>query len=226
MVLLPIHIAAGALAIIAGAVALYAAKGAALHRRSGMLFVYAMLVMSATAAVLASLQPNWMDALQGVLTFYLVTTGVLTVRRRGGGSRSVDRAALLVALSVGAVQMTFGFQALQSATGKRFGYPPALFFIFGSLALLAAAGDVRMIRAGRLDGARRIARHLWRMSFAMFIATGSFFLGQAKVIPKPIRIMPLLIVLAVAPLVLMIFWLVRVRFKRGVTPAFRRGAIG
>jgi hypothetical protein len=224
MVLLPIHIAAGSLAILAGAVALYAAKGARLHRRSGMLFVYSMLVMSATAAVIASLQPNVMNALQGVLTFYLVTTGLLTVRRPG--SPWLDRAAFVVALSVGAAQMTFGFQALQSTAGRKFGYPPALFFIFGSLALVAAAGDVRMMLAGRLDGARRLARHLWRMSFAMFIATGSFFLGQAKVIPKPIRIMPLLTLLALAPLLLMIFWLVRVRSKRGLTPSFSGRATG
>ena len=36
--LLPIHIAAGGLALVLGAVALLAKKGGSLHRRSGMLF--------------------------------------------------------------------------------------------------------------------------------------------------------------------------------------------
>jgi uncharacterized membrane protein len=49
--LLPIHIAAGGLALVLGAVALRARKGGTVHRRSGLLFVYAMVVMGATAAI-------------------------------------------------------------------------------------------------------------------------------------------------------------------------------
>ena len=62
------------------------------------------------------------------------------------------------------------------------------FSIFATVALLAGAGDVRMIRSRGLQGAARLARHLWRMSFALFIGAFSFFLGQAKVIPKPVRV--------------------------------------
>ena len=43
--MLQIHILGGALALILGAVALLARKGARLHRRSGQLFVCAMVVM-------------------------------------------------------------------------------------------------------------------------------------------------------------------------------------
>jgi hypothetical protein len=71
-----------------------------------------------------------------------------------------------------------------------------------------------MMRAGGLQGAQRITRHLWRMCFSLFIASGSFFLGQAKVIPKPIRILPLLAIPALLPLVLLFYWLVRVRFTK------------
>jgi len=61
---------------------------------------------------------------------------------------------------------------------------------------------------------RRLARHLWRMCFAMFVATGSFFLGQAKVFPEPIRIFPLLALLVVATLVVSFYWLWRVRIRK------------
>src|SRR5262249_45334396 len=104
-------------------------------------------------------------------------------------------------------------EALHSLTGRKNGYPPPLFFIFGSVMLLAAIGDARVL-GWDIHGAQRVARHLWRMSFAAFIATGSFFLGQAKVIPKPIRIMPLLAIPALLPLVLMLYWLGRVLFTR------------
>jgi cobalamin synthase len=66
-----------------------------------------------------------------------------------------------------------------------------------------------------------VARHLWRMCFALFVAALSFFIGQAKVIPKPIRIYPLLALPVPAVLVTMFYWLWRVRFRRSL-----RGIVG
>jgi hypothetical protein len=84
-------------------------------------------------------------------------------------------------------------------------------FFMGTVVLLAAAGDVRMI--GRdISGTQRIARHLWRMCFGWFIATGSFFLGQQQVFPVWLRGSAVLLVPALLPLMLLIFWLIRVRF--------------
>jgi hypothetical protein len=85
--------------------------------------------------------------------------------------------------------------------------------VIGTVMLLAATGDLRAIRAGGLRGSRRLARHLWRMCFGLFIATGSFFLGQMKFIPQPVRIVPLLLVLAFAPIVFLVYWMWRVRVR-------------
>jgi len=63
-----------------------------------------------------------------------------------------------------------------------------------------------------ISGKRRIARHLWRMCFGWFIATGSFFLGQQQVFPAWLRGSPALLVPALLPLVLLVFWMIRVRF--------------
>ena len=52
--LLPIHIAAGGLAIVLGAVALLVKKGGTIHRCSGLVFVYAMFVLGITAAILGN----------------------------------------------------------------------------------------------------------------------------------------------------------------------------
>ena len=46
MTLIPLHVIGGAIGIVSGLVALYSFKGAWLHRKSGMLFVYAMLMLS------------------------------------------------------------------------------------------------------------------------------------------------------------------------------------
>src|ERR1700737_1212187 len=60
------------------------------------------------------------------------------------------------------------------ATGLKDGIPAAGYFVFGSVALLAAALDVGMFIRGGVSGVHRIARHLWRMCFAMLITTISF----------------------------------------------------
>lgn len=52
--LLPIHVAAGGLALVLVAVALLPRKGGTTHRRSGRLLVYALLVMGISASTLAA----------------------------------------------------------------------------------------------------------------------------------------------------------------------------
>ena len=104
--------------------------------------------------------------------------------------------------------------ALNSPKGTINGVPYQMLLLFSVVTLLAAAGDVRSVLVDGRRGAHRIARHLWRMCFAMFVATGSFFLGQAKVFPKPIRIIPLLAVPVVLVLLTMFYWMVRVSFTK------------
>jgi len=106
-----------------------------------------------------------------------------------------------------------------------------MMFFLGSVCLLAAAGDVRMLVRGGVFGAKRIARHLWRMCFGLFIAAGSFFFGGSN---RPLRLLStvgigkylspaifgttLYLILTILPLILLVFWLVRVRF----TKAYRK----
>ncbi len=61
------------------------------------------------------------------------------------------------------------------------------YYVFCALALFFAALDFKVILQGGISGAARIARHLWRMCFALFFAAGSFFLGQQKVMPVWMR---------------------------------------
>ena len=132
------------------------------------------------------------------------------MRRRSEGFQWIDLGAMLLALTIGVSHLSFGFAATSSSTGRLFGYPPALYFVFGPIALVAALGDLRMMRAGGFQGARRLARHLWRMCFALFIAVASFFLGQARLFPEPLRGSGLLALPVVVVLVTMLYWQVRV----------------
>lgn len=69
-----------------------------------------------------------------------------------------------------------------------------------------------MLVRGGISGTQRIARHLWRMCFALFIAAASIFMARQQIFPALLRKTGVLFLLSFLPLILMIFWLIRVRF--------------
>jgi len=69
-----------------------------------------------------------------------------------------------------------------------------------------------MLLHGGVSGAKRIVRHLWRMSFAFWIAAFSFLLGQQKVLPAYIRGLKLLFVPPLLILIVLIYWRCRAWF--------------
>ncbi|HVT39949.1 MAG TPA: hypothetical protein VHE78_12940 [Gemmatimonadaceae bacterium] len=215
VVIYAVHIVAGSLALVFGYVALFAAKGAPLHRKSGMWFVYAILTMCFVGALIAAVRGKApaINLPAASLTAYLVITGLTTVRPPVTGSRWLSPGLMLVGVAVGVTTLALGFQAVANG-GARQGIPAFPFFMFAIVGLLGSAGDLRIIRSGAVRGAPRLARHLWRMCFALYIAAMSFFIGQAKVIPKPVRIYPLLAIPPLLALMAMAYWLWRVR-RRG-----------
>lgn len=207
-----LHVSAGCLAILAGAGAVSVRKGERLHRRFGVAFVVAMVVMGTFATYLSILrQPGTIPG--GVLAGYLVVTAWMIVRRPEATVGRFDLLAMLVALACAATEFIFGLLASTDPSGRFLGYSAPIFHVFGSIAAFAAIGDARMLRNGGISGSQRIARHLWRMCFALFLATGSFFLGQQKVMPEFVRGSPILVVLGLTPLAFMLFWWLRIRLS-------------
>ena len=142
---------------------------------------------------------------------YLVATGWVAIKREAGRIGRLEKGGLGVALGVVAAGITFILMAQNSPTGRIGKTPPQAFYVFALVGAIGAAGDLKMILRGGLSGSARIARHLWRMSAALTIASGSFFLGQQRVMPAFMRGSPWLFVPVIAPLLLMVFWLIRVR---------------
>jgi uncharacterized membrane protein len=214
--LLALHIAAGVMGLLSGTAAMVFRKGSRRHGLAGDVFVVSMLTMAACAVWLAILKHQPGNVVGGVFTFYLVATAWMTARRRDGSTSLFDWAALMIPLLGGTILWISGVELARSHVTATDGVPVGIRFFMGSVMLLAAAGDLRMMVVGAVTGGRRIVRHLWRMCFGLFIATGSFFLGQQQVFPVFVRGSNVLFVLAILPLVLMIFWLIRVRFKNGI----------
>lgn len=206
--MLPLHILGGALALISGYVALSAAKGAATHRKSGMVFVYAMVLMSLTGALIALLHAEPISVVAGLMTFYMVATGMRTVRAKDATISWIDGAATGFALLVAAGCFIVGIES--AGRGRPEAYP---LFIFGIVGVLGVRGDRQHVRE-RATGSRRIARHLWRMCFAMWVAAASFFWGPQNRVPELIRIPALQAVAVLAPIAVMVYWLVRLRARR------------
>jgi hypothetical protein len=214
-----LHIAGGSLAIVAGYGALFAPKGGWLHRRAGMVFVYAMLVMGAGAMIvgLARGKSTWLG---GPYVFYLVVTSMLTVSRTQTPSRTTNIGLMTLGSIVCLISIFGGVRGLMSPPGP-IGHAPDVMSLVNAFVLaLCIKGDFRVLRFGPATGTKRLRRHLWRMCYAMFVATGSFFLGQAKVIPPPLRIQPILLTLAFLPLPAMFYylWRPRRRSKKKVSP--------
>ena len=220
--ILILHIAGGLTAIAAGFTALFVRKGGRLHRKSGDVFVIAMLVMAAAGAYAAVIKSQPSNVLAGTFTFYLVASAWLTVRRKANETGRMEVGLLLVALAAGIGAVILAWQASHMA--KHGG--PALYVVFGLITFLSASGDIRLLIRGGVGGAQRIVRHVWRMGFALFVATGSFFLGmagdpvarrtglRATLFTAAVRKTQLPLVPVLIVVVLTIFWLFRVKLSK------------
>jgi hypothetical protein len=155
----------------------------------------------------------------GLMTLYLLVSAWLTVKRRPGQIGRIEPFAALVPLGVALAGVTFMQMAARDPSGTIDGQPPSAFYVFVIVGAIAAAADLKLILRRGLAGPERLARHLWRMCAALFVAAGSLFLGQPQVFPAAIRHSSLMFVPALAPLVLLIFWMVRIRLVRRYRPA-------
>jgi hypothetical protein len=147
----------------------------------------------------------------GVFTLYMVGTGWGTVKRKAGTVGRFEVGAFMAAVGIAAIAL-FGILPMTlGPAGRESDVPVVAPLMFASVAMLAAAMDLKVVLSHGISGSERIARHLWRMCVGWFIATGSFFLGQQKDMPAFMHGSPILLVLGVAPLPLLLFWMLRVR---------------
>jgi hypothetical protein len=163
-----VHIAAGAVALLAGVGAMGTEKGGRRHRQAGKAFVAAMGVVVATTVLLLAFDPTSFRvflALVAVFSGYLAFSGyrVLSRKRPADEPTTVDWVAagsvVLACLALG------GWGLARLLDGTTFGL---VLVVFGGIGLAFGGMDVRTFRAGG-DG-EWIVTHLQRM-LAAFIAT-------------------------------------------------------
>lgn len=224
--LLIIHICGGIVGLLTGTVAMAVRKGGRWHRVAGQVFVGGMLSLAASGAVMAYVRSEPPNIIAGLITIYMVTTAWFTGRHRDGRTGAFNWLALIAALAFEAYLWPLAVLALNRPHRMMNGVPAVMAFFVGTVMLLAAVGDVRLLVRGGIAGVQRIGRHAWRMSFGLFIASGSFFLGQQQVFPVRWRGSIALMVLGLFPLALLVFWAVRLRFGKKLRDSMKQGFAG
>jgi hypothetical protein len=213
------HIAAGTLSLLAGAGAMMLRKGSRPHMIAGDTFVVAMLLMAGTGTIMSiAIQPVMGNVMGGLLTMYMVITAWATAYRAPRQVGLHEYFGLALGVTIGVAGIMFGLEAAARTPQRLHGYAAMFYYIFGGIAFLGAALDARMIAHGGFAGSQRTARHLSRMCLAMYMATMSFFIGQAKLLPAWVKdaklnLIPVLLVVGA-----LIVWLVKIR----LIPALRR----
>ncbi len=214
--LLYLHIGGGTVGLVAGATASASRKGGRVHRVAGKFFFVSMFVAYLIGAAVAPFltegqRPNF---IAGILALYLLITGVMAARRSDFRAGNSEKIGLAIALLITGTGVMFAYQGANSVTGTVDGSPPQAFYIFIIAGSLAAAGEINVLVRRKLSQVARKTRHLWRMCFSFFIASGSLFFGQPQVFPDWFNESVLPGSLAVVPLLVMLFWVIAVRFGR------------
>jgi hypothetical protein len=143
-VFLAIHITAGAMAFLLAPLVLSLAKGGKQHKRWGMVYLWSMGIVAATAVPMAFFFPVRFLALVAVFSFYFAFSAYRVLRlkelARGGSATSVDwiagvvtfcSSALLAWLSwfrpasievLPMVGVVFGFIGMQGSAGQMWSF--------------------------------------------------------------------------------------------------------
>lgn len=213
------HIAAGTLSLLAGAAAMVLRKGSRRHALAGDIFVVAMLLMTGTGTIMSiAIVPVMGNVMGGLLTMYMVITAWATAYRQPRQTGTHEYLGMAFGIAIGVAGIVFGMEAASRTPQRLHMYPATFYYVFGGIALVGATLDARMIAHGGFSGSQRTARHLSRMCLAMFMATMSFFIGQAKLLPDWVREMRINVVPVLLVVGALLFWLVKIR----LLPALKR----
>ena len=184
---LGIHVAAGFLALLAGAGAIVTKKGGLRHRRLGRTYVYGMAVVSATALVLLAFEQSFGRIVLGliaVFSFYLAFSGYRVLSRKRAVDRpgTVDWVALALFGGAGVGILGMGVYLLLESIS--FG---VVMVVLSGVAIAVSVNDLREFRATDLEPRTWFFGHIQRMGGAYIATTTAFASVNATFVPEIVR---------------------------------------
>ena len=169
-----LHIAAGTVGLLAGPLALAVPKGGLAHRRIGRAFYYTMLVVAASALVLAVVRDIPFLFAVGIFSGYMNLTGYLVLRRKQQGrpNQAGRPERVLAALMLGFSVYFLGYGGYLLAHAQYFGL---VFVFFAQSSLRMLWQDWRLFRQRGLAPTTWLTIHITRMVGTCIAAYTAFF---------------------------------------------------
>ena len=154
-ILLPIHIAAGSVALLSAASALLTEKGKKFHVLIGKAYFWSMVIIFLTAIHMSIITGNVFLFLIAIFSFYLAFSGMRFAKNRTGVPTLVDLIAvnfmLLSGIGMWILAIIFFID-----NDSQF----ITLIVFGFLALFLGYGDFQTFKNQTAIGKERIAKHL------------------------------------------------------------------
>jgi len=205
-----IHLVAGTITVLAGAIAMMSQKGKFLHRFVGNLYLGCMIALSLSGLYLSFTRSIVFTVFLSILALYLVVTGWLAAKRKDGATGGLEKVAMF-AIAISALACAISGFMTPVVLASPEDVPPAIaYYVLAGLAAFFGFLDYKVIKSSGVSGKRRIARHLWRMCLSMFLATTIFFVGNGNLLPELFHNPYILTAPTLAVVVITVFWICRV----------------
>ena len=193
LVLLILHISAGTLSLLAGPVAMIAAKGRLLHRRAGRLYFYGMTGVFISAVALSLIKSLSFLFLVAFFSYFLVLTGqrALSLKKLHLGQKAqpVDWVIYAVAGLFGLALLGWG--TLLLTQGNSFG---SVSIVFGLILSLLVYRGVRKLTNPPSDPRHWLYSHLIGMGAGYVSTVTAFGVVNLTFVPMTFRwLLPTLI---------------------------------
>ena len=156
--LLPIHILAGTIALLAAAFAICSEKGKKIHITAGRTYYWGMVSIFLTALPMSIITSNVFLFLIAFFSFYLAFAGRRFAQNRKGIASIVDwiGVGLMIAAGLGMWVLAL-FYSIENNSQY------ITLTIFGFIAIALGYKDYKTYKQQEAKGKKRIARHLTNM---------------------------------------------------------------
>ena len=154
--LLAVHVAAGVLALSAALLAASIRKGSGVHRQTGSIFFWAMLVIAITAIPVTFFRPNPFLFFIALFSLYMAFAGY----RRGKSNfqtNNLDRTSAIFMIVIAGVMIGYGLMMVFDGTGLGWAL-----MSFGALGMAFGVVDIAHAK-GDKSHSEKIQVHLSRM---------------------------------------------------------------
>lgn len=166
---------------MAGLIIFITKKGTALHKKSGNIFYFSMLISSSIALVVCNLpgHKNTFLFLIGLFTVYMVLTGKRALTFKPKIKAGANRMDYLITFSMLVAALCMIFFGIRGYINKM-ANNGVLYLFFGTLALMLSIQDLKMYRSFRHRKNAWLLSHIGKMSGAMIASVTAFMVGGMR----------------------------------------------